>query len=95
MYIVLVLNDILLQWIKGSITVCCEKRERNGLLTKTWKPTWICYDNQPLDHPGAVGPTGCDKEWILEKVLGYEKSVADKLLENGIVRQDYWVDCQN
>ena len=42
----------------GSITACCEERERNGLHTKTWKPTWICYDNKPLEHPGAVGPTG-------------------------------------
>ena len=41
----------------GSITACCEERERNGLLTRTWKPTWICYDNKPLEHPGAVGPT--------------------------------------
>ena len=59
------------------------------------KPTWICYDNKPLEHPGAVGPTGCDREEILTSVLGYEESVAQKLLQDGVVRQDYWVDCKN
>jgi len=79
----------------GSITACCEERERNGLHTKTWKPTWICYDNKPLEHPGAVGPTGCDREEILTSVLGYEKNSAKKLLDDGAVRQDYWIDCKN
>ena len=79
----------------GSITACCEKRERNGLVTETWKPTWFCYDGKPLTHPGAVGPTGCDREEILTSVLGYEKSTAKKLLDDGVVRQDYWIDCKN
>merc|ERR1712141_222755 len=79
----------------GSITACCEEREINGLISKAWKPTWICYGNIPLEHPGAVGPTGCDREEILTSVLGYEKNCAEKLLEDGAVRQDYWIDCKN
>ena len=62
---------------------------------RTWKPTWICYDNRPLDHPGPVGPTGCDREEILTSVLGYGQEAARKLLRDGAVRQDYWVDCKN
>ena len=78
-----------------SKTVCYENRERNGLHTRTWKPTWICYDNEPLEHPGAVGPTGCDKEDILENVLGYNTDKTRDLIQGGIVKQDYWVDCKN
>jgi len=79
----------------GSSTACCEKRERGGLETATWKPTWICYDGKPMDHPGPVGPTGCDREEILTGVLGYDRSQADDLLSKGAVRQDYWIDCKN
>jgi hypothetical protein len=78
-----------------SKTVCYENRERNGLHTRTWKPTWICYDDEPLEHPGAVGPTGCDKEDILENVLGYNTDKTRDLIQGGIVKQDYWVDCKN
>ena len=82
--------------LKGeSKTVCYENRERNGLLSSTWKPTWICYDNEPLEHPGAAGPTGCDKIDILTNILGYEEGMAKDLIEKGVVRQDYWVDCKN
>ena len=78
-----------------SKTVCYENREKMGLLTKTWKPTWISYDNEPLEHPGAVGPTGCDKDHILKNVLGYDEKKANCLTAEGIVRPDYWVACQN
>ena len=78
-----------------SKTVCYENRERCGLQTRTWKPTWISYDNEPLEHPGAVGPTGCDKLEILTSVLGYDEGTAKSLLDAGVVRQDYWVDCKN
>ena len=64
-------------------------------MTRTWKPTWICYDNKPLEHPGPVGPTGCDREEILTSVLGYGQEAARKLLRDGAVRQNYWVDCKN
>jgi len=79
----------------GSETARCEKRERKGLETATWKPTWICYDGKPMEHPGAVGPTGCDREEILTNFLGYDKNKANQLLEMGAVRQDYWIDCKN
>ena len=69
--------------------------KRSGLNTTTWKPTWICYDSKPMEHPGAVGPTGCDREEILTSVLGYEKTSVKKLLADGAVRQDYWIDCKN
>ena len=78
-----------------SKTVCYENRERCGLRSSTWKPTWICYDNEPLEHPGAVGPTGCDKEEILSNVLKYNDSKAKELINSGVVGQDYWVDCKN
>ena len=78
-----------------SKTVCYENRERSGLLTRTWKPTWICYDNEPLEHPGAVGPTRCDKIDILTNVLGYDEGTANDLINAGVVKQDYWVDCKN
>ena len=78
-----------------SKTVCYENRERCGLRSSTWKPTWICYDNEPLEHPGAVGPTGCDKEEILSNVLNYNESKAKELINSGVVGQDYWVDCKN
>ena len=48
-----------------------------------------------MEHPGAVGPTGCDREEILTSVLGYEKNSVKKLLADGAVRQDYWIDCKN
>ena len=79
----------------GSSTARCEKRERGGLETATWQPTWICYDGKPMEHPGAVGPTGCDREDILTDVLGYDKQDANNLLSKGAVRQDYWIDCKN
>merc|ERR1712226_869110 len=78
-----------------SKTVCYENRERCGLLSSTWKPTWICYDNEPLEHPGAVGPTGCDKEDILSNVLKYDEGKVRGLVDSGVVGQDYWVDCKN
>jgi hypothetical protein len=78
-----------------SKTVCYENRERNGLSSRTWKPTWISYDNEPLTHPGAVGPTGCDRDHILVDVLGYDEGKAKGLIDAGVVRQDYWVDCTN
>ena len=79
----------------GSITACFEERENNGLKTRTWKPTWISYDDKPLDHPGAVSPTGCDREEIISSVLGIDKNMIQTLLANGEVRKDYWIDCTN
>ena len=79
----------------GSITACFEKRENQGLKTGTWKPTWIAYDDQPLDHPGAVAPTGVDRLEILESVLEMDKAKVSQLRQNGDVREDYWIDCKN
>ena len=48
-----------------------------------------------MEHPGAVGPTGCDRDEILKDVLGYDEAKANDLLAKGVVRQNYWIDCKN
>ena len=35
------------------------------------------------------------KEDILENVLGYTTDKTRDLIQGGIVKQDYWVDCKN
>jgi len=67
-----------------------EKREAEGLLTETWKPTWFCYNGVPNSCPGAAAPSGVHAPRILMEVCGYSEDEVHTMYDKNIVLPIYW-----
>jgi len=75
---------------KGDSKTCTfRKREAEGLITETWKPTWLCFDGQYPD-PAPAAPSGVHAPKILAEVLNYEKDDILKLYSEGVLLPIYW-----
>jgi crotonobetainyl-CoA:carnitine CoA-transferase CaiB-like acyl-CoA transferase len=73
-----------------SKTLHFEKREAEGLLTETWKPTWLCYDGVPSECPGAAAPSGVHAPKILMEMAGYSEDEVYAMYGRGTVLPIYW-----
>jgi len=77
-----------------SKTLRFEKRESEGLLTETWKPTWFCFDGIPSSCPGGAAPSGVHAPKILMDVCGYTEAEVCDMYDKEVVLPIYW-DKQN
>jgi crotonobetainyl-CoA:carnitine CoA-transferase CaiB-like acyl-CoA transferase len=75
---------------KESKSLQFEKREAEGLLTETWKPTWFCFNGVPSSCPGAAAPSGVHAPRILMEVCGYQEAEVHDMYAKGIVLPIYW-----
>jgi len=73
-----------------SKTLRFEKREAEGLLTETWKPTWLCYNGVPSECPGAAAPSGVHAPKILMDMAGYTEDEVYAMYGRGTVMPIYW-----
>eukprot|EP00746_Dinoflagellata_sp_MGD_P134214 gnl/MRDRNA2_/MRDRNA2_68034_c0_seq1.p1 gnl/MRDRNA2_/MRDRNA2_68034_c0~~gnl/MRDRNA2_/MRDRNA2_68034_c0_seq1.p1 ORF type:complete len:390 (+),score=69.14 gnl/MRDRNA2_/MRDRNA2_68034_c0_seq1:172-1170(+) len=73
-----------------SKTLRFEKREAEGLLTETWKPTWFCYNGVPSACPGAAAPSGVHAPRILMEVCGYSEPEVQDMYDKKLVLPIYW-----
>jgi len=67
-----------------------EKREAEGLLTETWKPTWFCFNGVPSVCPGAAAPSGVHAPSILMELCGKSEAEVHDMYESGVLLPIYW-----
>lgn len=73
-----------------SKSLLFEKREAEGLLTETWKPTWFCFNGVPSECPGAAAPSGVHAPSILMEKCGKSAAEVQEMYDQGIVLPIYW-----
>merc|ERR1712107_14224 len=61
-----------------------------GLLTETWKPTWLCFNGVPSSCPGGAAPSGVHAPQILMEVCGYSEADVNDMYDKGLVLPIYW-----
>jgi len=67
-----------------------EKREAEGLLTETWKPTWFCFNGVPSECPGAAAPSGVHAPRILMEICKKSEAEVQEMYDTDIVLPIYW-----